>query len=146
MSRVISEITSSYISGTPISVYSQPHANLLLSHMCINVLALFQHHNLFCCFVTNGLFCWFVQLCCVTYFNFKWVQLISDVFLAVSVYSCYFASTTDYLKIKGYNIVSMTQATNLKVKDCFCKPFEKKNLRIFWSCLWISFCKYNNLT
>ena len=40
------EITSSWFSAMPICVYSQPHAHLLLSHMCIYVLPLFKHRNL----------------------------------------------------------------------------------------------------
>ena len=90
---VISEIISSYFAVTPVGVYSQPHAQLLLSHMCIYVLALFQNHNLFCLFVTNGLLCWFEQLCCVPRFLFKWFNnllMVSKQFLSIL---CYSAST-----------------------------------------------------
>ena len=78
-------------------------------YLCVST---FQHHNLFCYFVTNGLFCWFVQLCCVPCFNFKWVQLISNVFKAVSVYSCYFASSPAYLyKVSffPYEVIELLQ-------------------------------------
>ena len=50
--RVISEITTNNFSVTPVGVYSWTSAQLLLSHICISVLASLKQHWLFCYFIT----------------------------------------------------------------------------------------------
>ena len=86
--QVISEIISSYFSVTPVGVYSEPRAQLLLSHIRISVSASLSIMECFVILLHYQLFCWYEQLCFIPPFTIQWVNrswMFSKQFLPIVV-------------------------------------------------------------
>ena len=105
--QAISEITKNNFSVTPVGVYSRPHAQSLLSHICISVLAILSNID-----------------CCAIFFTLLIVLLIWTTLLYTSisfsvsstVHECFQSSFCSLLLLCKYCILSLSFEPRLDFK------------------------------
>jgi len=98
--QVISEITKNNFSVTPVGVYSRPRAQLLLSHICISVLASLSNID---CFAILWLYLIVLLIWTTLFYTCISFSVIS------TVHECFQSSFCPLLLLCKYCILSLNQ-------------------------------------